>query len=69
MVKAFGAEAREDARLGRVLDKWRRRTDRIWVRGTYNGTAQMTALLVLRAGDRRHRRCGSGGRAARRPAT
>ncbi len=50
VVKAFGAEAREDQRLSRVIDKWRRRTDRTWVRGTYNGTAQMTALLILRAG-------------------
>ena len=49
VVKAFGAEAREDRRLARVLDKWRRRTDRTWLRGTYNGTAQMTALLILRA--------------------
>ena len=49
VVKAFGAEAREDQRLARVLDKWRRRTDRTWLRGTYNGTAQMTALLILRA--------------------
>jgi ATP-binding cassette subfamily B protein len=49
VVKAFGAEAREDARLSRVLDKWRRRTARTWLRGTHNGTAQMTALLLFRA--------------------
>jgi ATP-binding cassette, subfamily B, bacterial len=49
VVKAFGAEAREDGRLARVLDKWSRRTARTWIRGTHNGTAQMMALLVLRA--------------------
>ncbi len=49
VVKAFGAETREDARLARVLDKWRHRTRRTWVRATYNGTAQIAALLLLRA--------------------
>ena len=49
VVKAFGAEAREDARLRRVVDKWRRRTHRVWTRGNYNGTAQTAALLALRA--------------------
>jgi ATP-binding cassette, subfamily B, bacterial len=49
VVKAFGAEEREDARLARVVDKWSRRTDRTWVRGTINGTAQIVALLTLRA--------------------
>ena len=49
VVKAFGAEAREDDRLARVVKKWRGRTRRTWVRGTYNGTAQATALLLLRA--------------------
>ena len=49
VVKAFGAEAREDARLHRVVEKWRDRTRRTWIRGTYNGTAQMAALLLLRA--------------------
>ncbi|MCW4113405.1 ABC transporter ATP-binding protein/permease [Aurantimonas sp. MSK8Z-1] len=49
VVKAFGAEAREDARLGRVTAKWQARTDRTWRRGTVNGTAQMSMLLVLRA--------------------
>jgi ATP-binding cassette subfamily B protein len=48
IVKAFGAEEREDCRLAGVLDKWRRRTDRTWVRGTLNGTAQMTFLQVMR---------------------
>jgi ATP-binding cassette subfamily B protein len=49
VVKAFGAEAREDARLLRVLDKWKSRTRRTWMRATWNGTAQIAALLVLRA--------------------
>jgi ATP-binding cassette, subfamily B, bacterial len=49
VVKSFGGEAREDARLGRVLDKWRRRTYRHWVNGTRSGTAQLVVLLGLRA--------------------
>lgn len=49
VVKAFGAEAREDERLSRVLDKWSHRTARTWVRGTVNGTSQAAALVALRA--------------------
>src|SRR5271168_5044221 len=49
VVKSFGAEAREDARLGRVLNKWRRRTYRHWTNGTWSGTTQMIVLLCLRA--------------------
>ncbi|KXF75471.1 multidrug ABC transporter ATP-binding protein [Paramesorhizobium deserti] len=49
VVKAFGAEMREDARLARVVGKWRHRTRRTWVRGTINGTMQGLTLLVLRA--------------------
>jgi ATP-binding cassette subfamily B protein len=49
VVKAFGAEEREDLRLGRVLAKWRDRTNRVWLRATYNGTAQVAALVLLRA--------------------
>jgi ATP-binding cassette subfamily B protein len=48
VVKAFGAEQREDHRLAGVLDKWRRRTGRTWNRGTTNSTAQMAVLLLLR---------------------
>src|ERR1700684_3393979 len=48
VVKAFGAEAREDARLGRVLNKWSRRTYRHWINGTWSGTTQMIVLLGLR---------------------
>src|ERR1700679_2189653 len=40
VVKSFGAEAREDARLGRVLSKWSRRTYRHWTNGTWSGTTQ-----------------------------
>ena len=49
VVKAFGAEGREDARLTRIVDKWRRRTARTWIRSTINGTLQLVALLLLRA--------------------
>jgi ATP-binding cassette, subfamily B, bacterial len=48
VVKAFGAETREDTVLKRVLAKWSRRTGRSWTRGTNNGTAQLATLLVLR---------------------
>ena len=48
VVKSFGAEAREDARLDRTLVKWSRRTRRLWVRGTINGSAQAVTLLVMR---------------------
>jgi ATP-binding cassette subfamily B protein len=49
VVKAFGAESREDRALARVLDRWSGRTRRFWRRGTNNGTAQMTTLLALRS--------------------
>ncbi|MEI2298613.1 ABC transporter ATP-binding protein [Ensifer sp. MJa1] len=49
VVKGFGAESREDARLAKVLAKWRDRTRRTWIRGTTNGTTQGAMLLVLRA--------------------
>jgi ATP-binding cassette subfamily B protein len=48
VVKAFGAEAREDARLARLIEKWRRRTHRTWTRGTNNGSLQWVMLLLLR---------------------
>jgi ATP-binding cassette subfamily B protein len=48
VVKAFGAEAREDKRLAQVLNKWSSRTSRTWMRGTASGTIQSFALLVLR---------------------
>ena len=48
VVKSFGAEAREDARLGRVVDKWSRRTNRTWMRHTWSGTGQLALLWVVR---------------------
>jgi ATP-binding cassette subfamily B protein len=49
VVKAFGAEAREDQRFAKVVAKWHARTRRTWVRGTINGTTQGATLLVMRA--------------------
>ncbi len=48
VVKAFGAEAREDQRLDRVLARWSGRTARTWVRGTNSGNVQALCLLLLR---------------------
>lgn len=48
VVKAFGAEAREDQRIGRVVRKWQDRTRRTWTRGTLNGSLQAALLTVLR---------------------
>jgi ATP-binding cassette, subfamily B, bacterial len=48
VVKAFGAEAREDARLASLLAKWRRRNRRTWLRDTTGGTAQIAMLQLLR---------------------
>ncbi len=50
VVKAFGAETREEARLARVVDKWRNRTRRTWVRGTLNGGLQGAMLVAMQAG-------------------
>ncbi len=48
VVKSFGAEAREDARLGRVVEKWARRTRRTWMLHTRNSTAQLVLLWTVR---------------------
>jgi ATP-binding cassette subfamily B protein len=48
VVKTFGGESREDARLARVLDKWKARTYRTWTFGTRSGTVQLTVLLGMR---------------------
>ena len=48
VVKSFGAEAREETRLGRVLGKWSRRTFRHWMFATRSSTVQLTVLLALR---------------------
>jgi ATP-binding cassette subfamily B protein len=49
VVKAFGAETREEARLARVVGKWRGRTYRTWMRVTNTGTTQAMGLIGLRA--------------------
>jgi ATP-binding cassette, subfamily B, bacterial len=49
VVKSFGAESREDARLTRVIDRWRKRVRRTWLRYNYTSTAQLAVLLGLRA--------------------
>ncbi len=48
VVKAFGAETREEARLGQVLTKWKARTYRHWTFATRGNGTQMTVLLGLR---------------------
>ncbi len=48
VVKAFGAEHREDARLARVVDKWSRRTWRTWMRHTWSGSGQLLLLWFVR---------------------
>ena len=48
VVKAFGAEAREDARLDRAIEKWRRRTRRTWWRGTASEAVQIVTMTALR---------------------
>jgi len=48
VVKSFGAEAREDFRLSRVLNKWNHRTARTWIYATNSGNLQSTMLLILR---------------------
>ncbi|KKC33342.1 ABC transporter ATP-binding protein [Devosia psychrophila] len=49
VVKAFGAETREEAILAKVVGKWRKRTKRLWQRGTLNGGAQGLMMAVMQA--------------------
>jgi ATP-binding cassette subfamily B protein len=49
VVKAFGAEQREDRRLADVLDKWSRRTRRTWVRHNYASLGQLLMLWLVRS--------------------
>ncbi|MEM7488101.1 MAG: ABC transporter ATP-binding protein, partial [Pseudomonadota bacterium] len=49
VVKAHAAETREEARLAKVVDKWRHRTERTWRRGTLSGLVQDSILWILRA--------------------
>jgi ATP-binding cassette subfamily B protein len=48
VVKAFGAEAREDARLEQAIEKWHRRTRRTWWRGTTSEAVQIVTMTALR---------------------
>jgi ATP-binding cassette subfamily B protein len=48
VVKSFGAEAREDSRLMRVIGRWRKRVNRTWLRYNYTNAAQLSVLLCLR---------------------
>ncbi len=48
VVKAFGAERREERRLGRVLKAWSARTARTWIRGTNSANLQGFSSLVMR---------------------
>ncbi|MCW5720497.1 MAG: ABC transporter ATP-binding protein [Devosia sp.] len=50
VVKAFGAEHREEDRLRHVLGKWDSRTRRTWRRGTLNGTIQGFLMVTMQAG-------------------
>ncbi|MCP3380176.1 ABC transporter ATP-binding protein/permease [Bradyrhizobium sp. CCGUVB4N] len=49
VVKSFGAEVREDARLARTINRWRIRLRRTWLRHSYAAMAQHSLLLFLRA--------------------
>jgi len=49
VVKAFGAENREEKRVGNLLGKWAKRTRRTWMRYTWAGSAQIAVLWVIRA--------------------
>jgi len=49
VVKSFGAERREDYRLERVIERWRRRINRTWSRYNITAAVQLMVLLGLRA--------------------
>ncbi|MGY8681529.1 ABC transporter ATP-binding protein [Bradyrhizobium sp. UFLA05-153] len=49
VVKSFGAEGREDVRLARVINRWRMRLRRTWLRYNYSAMSQNSLLLCLRA--------------------
>jgi ATP-binding cassette subfamily B protein len=50
VVKAFGAETREEGRLGHVLSKWDHRTRRTWNRGNLSGAIQGFMMVGMQAG-------------------
>ncbi|MGJ5181878.1 ABC transporter ATP-binding protein [Bradyrhizobium oligotrophicum] len=49
VVKSFGAEAREDGRLMRVISRWSRRVNRTWLRYNTTAAVQLGVLLCLRS--------------------
>ncbi|MGJ4948247.1 ABC transporter ATP-binding protein [Bradyrhizobium sp. HKCCYLS20291] len=49
VVKSFGAEAREDGRLMRVVNRWSRRVNRTWLRYNTTAAVQLGVLLCLRS--------------------
>jgi len=49
VVKGFGAEQREDARVDRLIAKWRRRTWRTWTFATVGNLVQVALLWLVRA--------------------
>jgi ATP-binding cassette subfamily B protein len=48
VVKSFGAEHREEERLGRIVNKWSRRTRRTWMRHVSASTGQLVLLWIVR---------------------
>ncbi|RBM08495.1 ABC transporter ATP-binding protein [Novacetimonas cocois] len=50
VVKASGAEQREDAHLSWIVGRWRRRTVRSWLRGTNSANLQALAAMAMRVG-------------------
>ncbi|TBY13630.1 ABC transporter ATP-binding protein [Rhizobium laguerreae] len=50
VVKAFGAENREEIRLRHVMARWDSRTRRTWNRGTLSGTIQGFLMVSMQAG-------------------
>jgi len=48
VIKSFGAEAREDVRLARVISRWRARVNRSWMRYNATNAVQLLVLLCLR---------------------
>lgn len=48
VVKSFGAEARENERLARVINRWRVRVRRSWLRYNCSAISQLLLLLCLR---------------------
>ncbi|WEJ33050.1 ABC transporter ATP-binding protein [Devosia sp. SD17-2] len=47
VVKAFGAETREDDLIAGVVSKWSKRTRRTWRRGTFNGGLQGIMMAAM----------------------